>query len=119
MLKNKVEKEWKVHNIIFSIPGVLWFGACVKWVGLLTHWKINLFETINSCLSYFIFYFSVYYTSALLCIMSLEKFAALYFPLRSRRICTVKTAQWVSGITALTYSGLEILFLIFKKEGQT
>ena len=88
----------------------------MKWVGLLTHWKINLFETINVCLSYFIFYFSVHYSSALLCIMSLEKFFAVYFPLRSRRICTVKTAKWVSGIAALIYAGFEFLLLILKKE---
>ena len=88
----------------------------MKWVGLLTQWKINLFETINACLSYFIFYFSVHYSSALLCIMSLEKFFALYFPLRSRRICTVKTAKRVSGIAALIYAGMEILLLILKKE---
>ena len=88
----------------------------MKWVGLLTHWKVNLFETINTCLSYFIFYFSVHYSSDLLSIMSLEKFTALYFPLKSRSICTVKTAKWVTGITALIYAGFEFLFLIFKKQ---
>ena len=30
--------------------------------------------------------------------MSIEKFVALYFPLKVRSICTVKTAKWVSGV---------------------
>ena len=35
--------------------------------------------------------------------MSIEKFFALYFPLKTRSVCTVGTARWVSGITALVF----------------
>ena len=35
--------------------------------------------------------------------MCIEKFLVLYFPLRTKTICTVKTAKWVSGITALVF----------------
>ena len=35
--------------------------------------------------------------------MSLEKFFALYFPLKTRSICTVRTAKWVTGITAVIF----------------
>ena len=36
--------------------------------------------------------------------MSVEKFIALYLPLKVRDICTVKTAKWVSGITFMLYA---------------
>ena len=35
--------------------------------------------------------------------MSIEKFFALYFPLKTRSVCTVGTGRWVSGITALVF----------------
>ena len=37
--------------------------------------------------------------------MSIEKFFALYFPLKTRSICTVKTAKWVSFISFIIYAG--------------
>ena len=36
--------------------------------------------------------------------MSIEKCFALYFPLKARVLCTVSTAKWVSGITAVIYA---------------
>ena len=36
--------------------------------------------------------------------MSIEKFFALYFPLKTRSVCTVGTARWVSGVTALVFA---------------
>ena len=35
--------------------------------------------------------------------MSVEKFFALYFPLKTRSICTVKTAKWVTSISTLIF----------------
>ena len=36
--------------------------------------------------------------------MSVEKFIALYFPFKTRNICTVKTAKWASGIAFVVFS---------------
>ena len=41
--------------------------------------------------------------------MSIEKFFALYFPLKTRSVCTVRTARWVSLGTAL-------IFIIFNTQ---
>ena len=39
--------------------------------------------------------------------MSVEKFFALYFPLKTRSICTVKTAKWVTSISVLIFAGYQ------------
>ena len=41
----------------------------------------------------------------LLVLMSIEKCFAVYFPLKSKSICTVKTAGWVSGIVGVILAG--------------
>ena len=41
--------------------------------------------------------------------MSLEKFFALYFPLKTRSVCTVRTTRWQSAITGL-------IFIIFNTQ---
>ena len=44
--------------------------------------------------------------------MSIEKFVALYFPLKTRSICTVKTAKWVSAIAFFIYALFNSQFFI-------
>ena len=45
--------------------------------------------------------------------MSVEKFFALYFPLKAKTYCTVGTAKLSSSILALVIGGLNFPFLIF------
>ena len=47
--------------------------------------------------------------------MSIEKFYALYFPLKAKSYCTVGTAKWVTSILALIISGFNLPLLIFYK----
>ena len=47
--------------------------------------------------------------------MSLEKFFALYFPLKSKILCTVKTAKWVTGVSALIFFSYDSQYLIVYK----
>ena len=47
--------------------------------------------------------------------MSLEKFFALYFPLKSKTVCTVKTAKWVTGVAALIFLSYDSQYLILYK----
>ena len=83
---------------------MLWIGAINGWVSKLTNGAVYLFELVTRCkLLVFLYYFSQHYASALLVIMSMEKFFALYFPLKTRSICTVHTAKWVTGITAVIF----------------
>ena len=98
----------------------MWTGAFVAWVGHLTRWKIDL-DAWNECkLGYFLFYFGGHYSSMLIGVMSIEKFYALYFPLKAKSYCTVGTAKWVTSILALIISGFNLPSLIFYKyDGRT
>ena len=49
----------------------------------------------------FILYFGMHFSSALLVILSVEKFIALYFPLQTMAICTVRVARRVSLVTTV------------------
>ena len=42
--------------------------------------------------------------------MSFEKCFAVYFPLKSKAVCTVRTAKWVTGIVGVILVGYDILY---------
>ena len=91
------------------IPGFLWVGAFVGWIRYVTKWTVNP-RTWGDCKLYrFLFFFCEHYSSALLVIMSIKKFFALYFPLKTRSVCTVHSARWVSAATGL-------IFIIFNTQ---
>ena len=48
--------------------------------------------------------------------MSLEKFIALYFPFKTRNICTVKTAKWASGIACVVYFVINFFWFFVVKQ---
>ena len=50
--------------------------------------------------------------------MSVEKFIALYFSLKVRSICTVKTAKWVTGIAFLLYALFNSQFFFTAKSDE-
>ena len=47
--------------------------------------------------------------------MSIEKFIALYFPLKTRNICTVKTAKWSCLCSAILFVGFNSQFFFVIK----
>ena len=81
---------------------MLWCGTFLSWI---TYLKGEVFPfTWSNCkLTYFLFYYCRHCSSTLLVVMSLEKCFVLYFPFKAKTICTVKTAQWVSGIVSLGF----------------
>ena len=85
------------------LTGALWGGSFRPFVRKLTENRVDPWTWIDCRISSFFFYLSTQYSSALLSIMSIEKFFALYFPLKTRSVCTVKTAKWVSLISFLLY----------------
>ena len=44
-----------------------------------------------------------------LVLMSVEKCFAVYFPLKAKTICTVKTAKWASGVVGIVLAGFNSL----------
>ena len=54
----------------------------------------------------------------LLAVMSVEKFFALYMPLKAKSYCTVGTAKWVTSILAIIIAGfISPVFIWFKAIG--
>ena len=68
-------------------------------------------------LAHFFNYFFRHYSSSLLVVMTIEKFFALYFPLKSKTVCTVRTAKWITGLLAFIFFSYDIQYLVlYKKE---
>ena len=44
--------------------------------------------------------------------MSVEKCFAIYFPLKSKTVCTVTTAKWVTGIAGLSLASYDTIYLL-------
>ena len=91
--------------------------AFLAWIGYLTRWTVNPIQWTECKLAHFFNYFFRHYSSSLLVVMSIEKFYALYFPLKSKSVCTVKTAKWITGLLALLFFGYDVQYLVlYKKE---
>ena len=97
--------------------GLLWTGTFVEWFANLTNFKIIPSAWTDCKLYYFLWAYCGHYSSAILTIMSAEKFVALYFPLQAKRICNIKIAKWVSFVTACTFIIVEFYLLIVMKAG--
>ena len=82
---------------------MLWAGFFPAWIGYVSRSKINAYGWTDCKLGYFCWYFFRHFSSALLVMMSVEKFIALYFPLKAKAICTVETAKWSSGIAFIIF----------------
>ena len=95
--------------------GVLWgdvLGTVVREIG-----GIDIDTLTNCTLSQFLKWFGTNYSSALLVIISTEKFFALYFPFKAKTMCTVRTAKRVSAVTALMYGACSLQFPFLVKVG--
>ena len=105
-----VVAKYFVHLLLnFFIAVVLWSGCFVKWIKILTRGETNP-ETWTDCkFVFFLFYFGRHYSSALLVLMSVEKCFTLYFPLKSKTVCTVRSAKWATGIVGVVLAGYNIL----------
>ena len=44
--------------------------------------------------------------------MSLEKCFAVYFPLKSKSVCTVKTSKWATGIVGIILAGYDSMYFV-------
>ena len=91
---------------------MLWSGAFVDWIGVLTRWKIDPFTWADCKIGFFLFYFCSNYSSALLVIISIEKFVALYFPFKTKTFCTTKVAKFTSSITAMILAVYNIQYVV-------
>ena len=94
--------------LYFGIAVVLWSGCFSFWVRHLTRSQVDPRQWTDCKLFYFMFYFSRQYSSMLLVLMSIEKCFAVYFPLRAKTVCTVKTAKWATGAAGVVLAAFNI-----------
>ena len=104
--------------LLFSL-GILWAGYLPPFINLISNGAINAWGWTNCKLGYFLWYCLRHYSSALLTMMSVEKFIALYFPLKTKSICTVKTAKWASGIAFVFFSLINSFWFYVMRAGSS
>ena len=102
-------------DVFTCILGVLLVGFIPIWVTRLTHYTVNIQAVADCKLLLPLTVFFLYYSSAILVIMSIEKFIALYFPFKSKSICTLKTAKRVTFCTTVIYLAFCSQYIYFYK----
>ena len=98
---------------IFPIAVVLWTECFSFWVLNITHNRVAPFTWLDCKLFYFLTPFSAELSSNLLAVMCIEKFFALYFPLRTRSLCTIAMAKRVTFSVTLILAGYNIQAFFF------
>ena len=89
---------------------VLWTGCFGNWVRFLTNFKIDPSTWTDCRLYYFLAFFGSHYSSMLLSLMSVEKCFAVYFPLKAKTVCTVRTAKWAAGVAAIVLASYDSVY---------
>ena len=108
--------KFRVIVFFFLFAGVLWCVTFLEFISYFSRETINPDLWTGCKLSYFLHYFVTHNSSALLVIMSVEKCLALYFPFKTKSICTVKVAKRVTLVTALVFVAFDSqFFFIIKK----
>ena len=100
-----------VRKLFLYLSVVLWSSCFAGWLRILTRYKIFFRPWMNCKLIYFLFYYGRHYSSTLLVLMSIEKYFAVYFPLKAKSVCTVRTAKWACGIIGLILLGYNSVYL--------
>ena len=72
-----------------------------------TNLELDIFVWTGCGFGFFIMYFGFSSSSALLVIISVEKCFALYFPLKTKTVCTVSMARKVSLVTGIIFVGFK------------
>ena len=72
-----------------------------------------LFIRSTDCKLFFFLYQSGrHYSSMLFVLMSVEKCFVVYFPLKSKTVCTVRTAKWATGIVGVILAGYNLQWFV-------
>ena len=105
--------NFRVIVFFFLFAGVLW---CITFLEFIYYfsWGMVHSDALTGCkFSYFLHYFTTHYSSSLLVIMSVEKCLALYFPFKTKSICTVKIAKRVTLVTTLMFVAFDSQFFYY------
>ena len=116
---NNVDYRFFLMRYVLIFSGVLLGGKLMDFIFIYTRYKVNPLSWSDCKFTYFSWYFFHHYSSALLVMMSIEKCIVVYFPPKTKNICTVKTAKWACLVTAIVYAAFKSqYFLIIEAEEQ-
>ena len=82
----------------------------MQWTYYFSHADVNFYALTGCKIIFFVYFFCLKYPSTILVILSVEKFIALYFPLKAKRVCNLGTAKRVVIVTAILFAGLDCQF---------
>ena len=108
----KAKDSSKHYCAHFFIAVVLWSGCFVSWIQKLTRERVSPYTWTDCKLGFFLYYFGREYSSLILVLMSVEKCFAVYYPLKSKTFCTLKTAKWSTGIVGFILAGYNVHWFI-------
>ena len=94
---------------------LLWSGCFAAWLRTLTYFRINPYTWLDCKFLKFFPAFSSEWSSFLLSVMCIEKFFALYFPFKTRSICTVAMAKRVTFVVTLILVGYNTQHFFIRK----
>ena len=96
----------------FDFVAILWSGCFVAWIKILTRGRVDPNTWTDCKLGTFLFYVGRHYSSTLLVLMSIEKCFAVYFPLKSKTVCTVRTAKWATGAVGVILAAYDLQWFV-------
>ena len=105
-----------LYFVLSYLPvAFLWTGCFISCLAFFIDYRINPYTWLDCKGTNFFDFFSAHCSSCLLAVMCLEKLFALYFPLRTRSICTVAMARRVTFVVVLLLAGINSpRFFIYK-----
>ena len=104
-------------QLIYLITVFLWSGCFAAWFRDISRYRINPYVWLDCKFLLFFAPFSSQWSSCLLVVMCIEKFFALYFPLKTRSICTVSMAKRVTLVVTLILVAVNLQsFFIFEPQ---
>ena len=96
--------------------GVIWTDVLRNLVQQITNDALDPYMWTDCKFPFFVMYLGFSSSSALLVIISVEKFIGVYFPQNTTNICTVDTARKVSLVTAVIFVAFNSQFFFMTKK---
>lgn len=86
------------------------------WVGYLTRWEKTPYQWGNCKPTYLVYYFSQHCSAWILTVMTVERCVAIWLPLQSKTLCTVRNAKFLSATVAVAFLIFDCQWLIIITE---
>ena len=96
------------YNITNTIVAVLWSDVLRRVVEEATNLQCDIFTWTTCGFGHFLLYFGLNYSSALLVILTVEKFIALYFPFKTKRASLVSAVIFAFYCSKFAFLSIEL-----------